>query len=279
MMAFWAQMILGFLTSALIAFIISRLAIKSADKQLFGEKVGLIKKILNDASRSYSFQKEDKSFKMSLYVFSGEQTPKDYREFVKLLRDFLSDKDPKHLRIYCIAGPQLMVENMKINDVTKIHPSMQLLTDPEFSRFIDFQMVDSERMPYHCLYGTHANVGYAERPHKEVSEAIAWEFANDPTYGRCFENWFELIKEKYPTKGLKYEDGRLFRDGEEINSSNKDKLFFKVKGYLGHIRYYLTNNLKKEVQTYTEKTGMDMTNWNQYSERIFTENEIKLLTD
>jgi hypothetical protein len=143
-------------------------------------------------------------------------------------------------------------------------------------------MVDTERMPYHCLYCTHANTGYAERPHKEVSEAIAWKFDNYSEYGKCFERWFELIKERYNTQELKYTDGKLFLNEKALDTHDKTRIkkrFFKVKGYIGHLNYYFKNSLKDEVRTYAEVTGMNMSNWNPYSERIFTENEIKLLTD
>lgn len=281
-MAFWAQMVLGFFASVLIAFAISRWAVVSANKQLSKEKISIIKQILNDANRSYVSKKADDAFQMYLYVFSGEQNPKDYREFVKLLKIFLSDKDPRRLRIFCIAGPHLMVENLKVKELKEIHPSMQLLTDPEFSQFIDFQMVDTERMPYHCLYCTHAHTGYAERPHKEVSEAIAWKFDNYSEYGKCFERWFELIKKSYNTHELKYTDGKLFLNEKAMDTHDRTeikKLFFKVKGYTGHLNYFFKNSLKDEVRTYAEVTGMNMSNWNPYSERIFTENEIKLLTE
>lgn len=225
-----------------------------------------------------------------LYTFSGEQNPDTYKDFLNILKPFLEKVNDQELdlKVLCLAGPKLMVKDIK-RDIKSIHPTIKLLSDTKLGKYLDLYLVKNKRLPYHASYSPLADVGIAKSLHNEASTPMNWTFKNKEEYEIIFEKWFIMLLKKYDARKIYYKENNLYMSNILINDGSinivdevmidetlKNEIFFK-KTLWKRVLSYSNKELLDQWQYHKDVTGLAMSNWNPYSESLFTPLEKKIL--
>ena len=267
-------------------YVIVVLGTRSANKIIYQREMESTKVIFNNIfaniseriAQSADITEED----AVVYVFAGEQNYKVYRELIPIVQNFLDKvlEKTKKIKIISVAGTKLMVKK-NIDDLTAIHPSMQILFDEKYKDYVEFYLVKDCRLPYHFFYSPLSESGLAEVPHRELSTPINWMFKNKEQYKIMFRHWFELLKRTYNVDLLFFRGRELYSrnvlTGNESKIEKKENLFF-MRSIILKIKTYFQNETLIQCRYHYEKTGLLMRNWNPFSENLFTRENQKILS-
>jgi len=220
-----------------------------------------------------------------MVVFSGEQFYRNYEQLIPAVREFIEEclEHTRDISFTFLGGPRLFVKKRGV-DIKKIHPTLELMV--EYPEYVRLYIVNQKRFPFHGFYCNLSDFNYAEAPHYELSQAIAWKFEAHPEYPKYFDRYLEKVVEAYGARLVQFDPERdkfLIHDeksGQAEELSGDDKIFHHPNKFMrtcyGLVRGR-RNKLGDQIEFAKSELGFDYANWKPNSDRIFSRQDINAL--